>query len=164
MCVIIIIVIEYIRGCTTQYYTGTGDTRNRYPVCGIPNPYTMIIDETASKRKTSIYFPWMSGVVRDGGVGAGDSGDGQRPTDDGQRVDSQHDCEWSVCDKINIVRYESRASFLQPRRRAYDRRRTEDTASGYVGYRRHVQSVTLVRRDKHSGIRVAYQHNLVEKC
>jgi len=64
----------------------------------------MIIDEKARKRKSSIYFPRVSSVVRDGGFGTSDGGDGQRPTDDGQlRVDGQHDCELSVCNKYGAV-------------------------------------------------------------
>lgn len=90
--------------------------------------YIMIIDEKAHKRKSSIYFPRVSSVVRDGGFGTGDSGDGQRPTDDGQlSADGQHGCELSVCNKYGEL-YESRASVLQSRRRAYERCRTGDTA------------------------------------
>lgn len=36
--------------------------------------FIITIDETACKRKTSIYFPRMSGVIRDGGFGEGEDG------------------------------------------------------------------------------------------
>lgn len=75
----IIIIIGYIRGGTTiSHRYATRGVGIRYAV-GIPIiPILTIIDETASKGKTSIYFPRMSGdVVRGGGFEADDSDDGQ---------------------------------------------------------------------------------------
>jgi len=83
--------------------------------------FFITIDVTGCKRKTSIYFPRVSGVVRNGGFGEGDCEDGQRQIDGGQRINSQHDCELLVCENKYSFG-ESRASVLQPRRRANERR------------------------------------------